>query len=241
MNAYHKQIEKELDKWYAKVITPPKPLKKKTTDLQLKARKLIPGKVQDSITAIVRTLIKAVMHGSGYAPKTSEYLGLSLAESDYLILRSFQNYKKVAVSGGVLTGAGGFITGLADLPTLVGVKINFLFKCATLYGFDVNDQNERLFILYIFQLAFSNHEHRLHCFNKLVEWGDEIDESEKIDWETFQLEYRDYLDIAKLLQLIPIIGAPAGAIANNSLMETLCENAMNVYRMRILGKKFPDF
>lgn len=236
MNAYHKQIEKELQGWHEKIITPPKLLKKKTTDLQLKARKLVPGKVQDSITAVIKTLIKAVMYGSGFAPKTNEFIGLSLAESDYLILRSFQNYKKVAISGGALTGAGGFITGLADLPTLVGIKINFIFKCATLYGFDVNDLNERLFILYVFQLAFSNHEHRLHCFHKLDDW--DAAAAPEIDWELFQLEYRDYLDIAKLLQLVPIVGAPVGAIANNALMETLCENTMNAYRMRILQKKF---
>jgi len=232
MNAYERKIENELAEWHKKIITPPKALKRKTTNLQVKARKLVPVKVQDAITATVRTLIKSVMYGSGFHPKTNEYMGLSMAESDYLVLRSFHNYKKVAISGGALTGAGGFITGLADLPTLVGIKINFIFKCATIYGFDVNDLNERLFILYVFQLAFSHHDHRLNCFNKLVNW-DENGACE-IDWEVFQLEYRDYLDIAKLLQMVPIVGAPVGAIANKALMDTLCEFVMNAYRMRKL-------
>jgi hypothetical protein len=31
---------------------------------------------------------------------------------------------------------------------------------------------------------------------------------------TFQQQYRDYIDIAKLAQMIPVIGAAVGAIAN---------------------------
>jgi len=43
----------------------------------------------------------------------------------------------------------------------------------------------------------------------------------------FQQEYRDYLDLAKLLQFIPIIGAAFGAYANYKLLDELGETAMN--------------
>ena len=160
--------------------------------------------------------------------------GMTLAESEYLILKKFQGYKNTAVGEGALTGAGGFLVGLADLPALLGIKIKFLFDCAALYGYDVHDPSERLFILYVFQLAFSSRDHRLDCFQKLADWDNK--RPEEPDWEKFQLEYRDYLDISKLLQMLPIIGAPVGAIANNNLIERLRENAMNAYRMRKLGK-----
>jgi hypothetical protein len=52
------------------------------------------------------------------------------------------------------------------------------------------------------------------------------------DWRKFQQEYRDYIDLAKLAQLLPVIGAPVGVIVNNSLLKKLGLTAMNAYRMR---------
>ena len=52
------------------------------------------------------------------------------------------------------------------------------------------------------------------------------------------MEYRDYLDIAKLLQLLPVVGAPVGAVANHQLMKRLRDNTMNAYRMRILNQSW---
>ena len=42
-----------------------------------------------------------------------------------------------------------------------------------------------------------------------------------MDWEKFQTEYRDYIDLAKMLQLVPVIGAPVGAYANYQLLQRL--------------------
>ena len=52
------------------------------------------------------------------------------------------------------------------------------------------------------------------------------------DWRNFQQEYRDYIDLAKMAQLIPLIGAAVGAIVNYKLIEKLGETAINCYRMR---------
>ena len=41
------------------------------------------------------------------------------------------------------------------------------------------------------------------------------------DWRTFQLEYRDYIDLAKLFQLIPGLGAVAGAYVNHKLTKKI--------------------
>ncbi len=61
---------------------------------------------------------------------------------------------KIAAAEGAGTGAGGILLGLADFPLLLTIKIKFLFDAATLYGFDTSKQEERLFILHVFQLAF---------------------------------------------------------------------------------------
>jgi hypothetical protein len=54
----------------------------------------------------------------------------------------------------------------------------------------------------------------------------------QFDWRNFQQEYRDYIDIAKLFQLVPGIGAPIGAIVNFRLTRKLGRTAKNAFRMR---------
>lgn len=53
------------------------------------------------------------------------------------------------------------------------------------------------------------------------------------DWRNFQQEYRDYIDLAKMAQLIPIIGAAVGLVVNYRLLKKLGKTAMNAYRMRL--------
>ena len=55
---------------------------------------------------------------------------------------------------------------------------------------------------------------------------------EAFDWQTFQQEYRDYMDVAKLAQLVPVIGAPVGIVVNGRLMRRLGSTAIHAYRMR---------
>ena len=64
----------------------------------------------------------------------------------------------------------------------------------------------------------------------------EMEDIHDFDWRRFQLEYRDHIDLAKLLQLIPGFGALIGAYVNLKLTKKLGEFAMNAYRMRLLDK-----
>ena len=57
-----------------------------------------------------------------------------------------------------------------------------------------------------------------------------------MDWYVFQQEYRDHIDLVKMLQLIPGFGAIVGAYANYNLLDQLGETAMNAYRMRYMKK-----
>jgi hypothetical protein len=73
----------------------------------------------------------------------------------------------------------------------------------------------------------------------MVDWNRKsIDLPEDIhqyDWRSFQQEYRDYIDLAKMAQLIPVIGAPVGFVVNARLIKKLGITAMNAYRMRLLN------
>jgi Tfp pilus assembly protein PilW len=105
--------------------------------------------------------------------------------------------------------------------------------------------------LHIFQLAFSSQQGRHVVFNRMSDWDSYVkslpEDVEHFDWRTFQQEYRDYIDLAKMAQLIPVIGAAVGAIVNYKLTNKLGETAMNSYRMRkmsplkILNAGLKDF
>jgi hypothetical protein len=114
--------------------------------------------------------------------------------------------------------------------------MKMLFEIAAAYGYDVKKFEERLYLLYIFKLTFSSQETRNQTLALLENWNDYIaklpaDVSD-FDWRDFQLQYRDYLDLVKLAQLIPIIGAGVGAVANYQLANKLGQNAMQCYRLR---------
>ncbi|MDB5454211.1 MAG: hypothetical protein JWO33_2789, partial [Caulobacteraceae bacterium] len=96
-----------------------------------------------------------------------------------------------------------------------------------------------LYILSIFQLAFSSPEHRLQVLAQMRDWDAHASERPRspddLDWRRFQQEYRDYIDLAKLAQLIPVIGAPVGLVVNYRLLDRLGDTAIGAYRMRWLA------
>jgi hypothetical protein len=101
----------------------------------------------------------------------------------------------------------------------------------------VKDYKERIYILHIFQLAFSSQEHRRNIFLQMQNWDEKKhqlpDDIHAFDWRPFQQEYRDYIDLAKMAQLIPGIGAVVGLVVNYKLIKQLGTTAMNAYRMRL--------
>lgn len=199
---------------------------------------MLPQKYHEIITAAIKNMVKVVLSGSEYtAAKTPDPL-MAFEGREKLVREKINFYKKTAMLEGAGTGAGGILLGLADFPLLLSIKIKFLYDVAAIYGFDVKDYKERLYILKIFQLAFSSQAVVNKIFNEMENWEEYSkilpSSLELFNWREFQQEYRDYIDLAKLLQLLPGIGAVAGAYANRKLMNKLGVSAMNAYRMRIL-------
>jgi hypothetical protein len=109
---------------------------------------------------------------------------------------------------------------------------------------DVKDYKERVYILHIFQLTFSSQAHRNEVYGIIEDWEKQKEmlpgDIHQFDWRTFQLEYRDYIDLAKLFQLIPVVGAVVGAYVNHRLTNKLGANAMNAYRLRCVAHRHPS-
>ena len=182
-------------------------------------------------------MIRGVLFGANYT--TAKPLsGVSLQASEEAVQQRIKFYKSTAAVEGGITGAGGILLGFADFPILIGLKLKLLFDISSMYGFNIKDYKERVYILHIFELAFSSHVHRRKIYLEMVDWNqkskDLPEDIHQFDWRNFQQEYRDYIDLAKMAQVIPIIGAPVGFVVNSRLIEKLGKTAMNAYRMRLL-------
>jgi uncharacterized protein (DUF697 family) len=233
MLTYEEKITDEVMAWKRKITKPSRWFQRLAKKSQAKMNALIPEKVHVVITEGVKKIVQAVLTGAEFTTKKRDVGNLSLEAKDEMLQQALNTYKKMAAAEGAGTGAGGLLLGFADFPLLLTIKFKFLFEAASIYGFDVTDYHERLFILHVFQLAFSSDERRRYILDSMEHWDQRIKE---IDWRTFQQEYRDYIDVAKLLQLVPGIGAIVGAYANYNLLDHLGETAMNTYRMRLLQK-----
>ena len=237
---YTEKIKIELEFWKRDILEKPSMVDKLTSKVQKKINSYIPDKVHSAITAAIKTMVQTVLYGSTYTTSAMPPPEMSLIHREALVKEKIESYGKTGAAEGGITGAGGFLMSLADFPILIGIKMKLLFEIASLYGFDVKDFRERLYILHIFQLAFSSQEGGAKVFHKLENWKNQSlllpDDAEHFDWLSFQQEYRDYIDIAKLAQMLPVVGAAVGAVANYQLIKKLGKTAMQAYRMRILEK-----
>ncbi len=237
MDVYTQQVDKELRTWQKAMQRGISIPGKLTRGLQRKINKVIPEKVHAALTAAVKQTTRAVVSGAGFTsppPLFEEDLAIREAK----VRDRINFYKTTAATEGALTGAGGILLGLADFPLFLSIKMKMLFDIAALYGRNVDDYKERLFILHIFFITFSTQDFRNKLYPIIADWDNysrELPEDiNTFDWRNFQQQYRDYLDLAKLLQLMPVIGAAVGAYVNHRLTDKLGQSAMNAYRLRIL-------
>lgn len=233
---YEQKALTELRQWQKKMQSKPSLLNKLSKSMQTKINSYIPEKVHQVITTTIKQMIKGVLFGAKFTTRSPVKIG-SLQAAEEALEKMIKNYRHTAAAEGGITGAGGILLGLADFPILLGIKLKMLFDIAASYGFDVKDYKERVYLLHIFELAFSSQEHRRNIYVKMENWDEKKrflpDDINQFDWRNFQQEYRDYIDLAKMAQLVPGIGAVVGVVVNYKLINQLGKTAMNAYRMRL--------
>ncbi|WP_210465744.1 EcsC family protein [Rufibacter roseolus] len=233
--AYEEKALQELREWQQQMLREPSLLNHLARGMQQKLNSYIPEKVHKAITAAIKQMIRVVLFGARHTTG-SAFAHATLELQENVVRDRIEFYKKTAAAEGGITGAGGFLLGLADFPLLLSIKLKMLFDIAALYGHSVDDYRERVYLLHIFQLAFSGQQQRREVYLQMVDWETQKlhlpEDIHQFDWRTFQQEYRDYIDLAKMAQLIPVIGAPVGAVVNYRLLQKLGITAMNAYRIR---------
>jgi hypothetical protein len=237
---YTLKVEHELYFWKRKMTRSSGLLSRASKNVQTRINGLIPEKIHTVMTESIKNMVKATLIGSNITTKKPSSKELSLYERDELLKEKLSAFRKTAGIEGAGTGAGGILLGIADFPLLLSIKMKFLFEAASVYGFDTNDPEERLFILQVFLLAFSSEQKRKETLMIIEDWEHQKYKVVDMDWREFQQEYRDYIDLVKMFQMVPGIGAVVGAFANYNLLDQLGETAMNSYRLRILHNNEKD-
>jgi uncharacterized protein (DUF697 family) len=233
---YEEKIANELVVWKRQMLKRPNYFNKVSKVVQDKINSFIPEKIHKGITVTIKQMVRGVLFSAHWTTKKKSDFQDMIAR-DLAADEKIKFYQGTAATEGAITGAGGILLGLADFPLLLALKFKLLFELAAIYGYDTNDYKERLYILHIFQLAFSSAKHRKDVFLNMLDWDKKLQELphdiHQFNWRTFQQEYRDYIDLAKMAQLVPVIGAPVGAVANYALVKKLGRTAKNAYRMRM--------
>lgn len=232
---FEKHAYRELKIWQAEVQKKPSAANRLAVFAQQQWNRIIPERVHKAITVVIEKMVKGVLFGAKvttFKPKSARGIGETEARADQLIRR----YQNTASVEGAAAGTGGFLLGLAEIPVLISLKMKLLFDLANIYGYDVKDYKERLYILHIFQLTFSSQAGRRKIYATIADWDNYSrslpENAADFDWRNFQQEYRDYIDLAKMLQMIPYLGAVVGFVVNKRLVGKLGTYAKNAYRMR---------
>ncbi|MDP3370663.1 MAG: EcsC family protein [Brevundimonas sp.] len=220
--------------WRAKMLRPPGLWDKATRGTQDRINRIIPERVHAIVTAGVEAMTKGILFGADLIQTRPTAEG-SLAARELRARAMIRTYRNTAGVEGWVAGAGGFMLAAADFPALMAIKVRMMGEVVGAYGWGGAAVRERLFLLHIFHLAFASARRRPEALAELERWIAGVDQPEVIteyDWRRFQIEYRDYIDLAKLAQMIPVVGAPIGAVVNWRLVDRLGETAMMACRMR---------
>ncbi|MFN3669640.1 MAG: EcsC family protein [Brevundimonas sp.] len=231
-------VRAEVAAWRAKVLKPPGLWDKATRGTQERINRIIPERVHAVITAGVEAMTRGILFGSDLLKAKPRPEG-SLAARELRARAAIKAYRTTAGVEGGVAGAGGFVLAAADFPALMAIKVRMLGDIVAAYGWGGGSVRERLFVLHIFHLAFASAKRRPEALAELERWIAGFDQPETItdyDWRKFQIEYRDYIDLAKMAQLIPVVGAPIGAVVNWRLVDRLGETAIMACRMRWMGE-----
>jgi hypothetical protein len=227
-------IRAELEAWRARMLKRPGLFDRASRATQDRINRLIPEGVHAIVTSGVEAVTKGMLTGSEVLTARPP-AGGSLAAREVRARNIIRAYRTTAGVEGGVAGAGGFVLAAADFPALMAIKVRMLADIVAVYGWGGGAPAERLFLLHVFHLAFASPKRRPEALRALEDWiagAGPVATTADYDWRRFQQEYRDYIDLAKMAQLIPVVGAPIGAVVNWRLVDRLGETAMMACRMR---------
>lgn len=215
--------------------------------LQQKLDGIIPKKIHQTMAKALEKGTMGFLQGLTILPQ--EKLKQQKVEEEHLdalteeARRVVSIYKRLATVEGAGTGFGGLVSSAIDFPLLLSIKYKMLQELLLIFGYRIENFEERLFALKLFQLQFSGQKVRQVLWQEVKQWEtnkelNEWESWENFDWEAYYMEYKQSIELRKLLQVVPGFGAIVGAWANFKFLEELGETVILALQLRFLQKQF---
>ncbi|MFY4774243.1 EcsC family protein [Metabacillus sp. RGM 3146] len=234
---YEERVRQELLDWKKKLEKRSSIFERTSKNFQDKLQVFVPEKADHAITIGIKKMVEMTLAGSMAITRTKDPGKKPLQERDQSARNLISFFQKTAALEGAGTGGAGFWLGAADFPLLLGLQMKYLFETAEAYGYATKEKSERVFLLYVFHLAYAEEKDRKMLLEKIENWDVNPAQMNEIDWKSFQKAYRDHIDFVKMLQLLPGFGTIVGGVANHHLITRLGSFAMNAFRLRMLNNE----
>lgn len=228
---YEERVLHEVLQWKLKLRKRASLVKRTSKSLQAKLQSYLPKKADKMLAAAFKQLASGILAAPVYKKGGSS---LQLEEMDRKARNAIALYQKTAAAEGAGTGAGGLLLGTLDLPFFFGLQAKLLSEVAAAYGFPAKDKD---FLVHLFWLSYASEKDADLLIRRIENWREDKRPLSKDEWKSFQQDYLDSIELAKLLQVIPGLGAVTGGTANYQLAGRLGTDAMNACRARILKEK----
>lgn len=259
---YYRQVQTEVVRWEEKG---PNYLNTISVSLLAPARKaaeaLIPPSIQEEVSwGLDQVMLKlqTVSHRlidpmklQSEVKCLTEDLGLELMASDQMARRCWGWNLAYAGAGGALTGIGGWAGLMLDIPALYVIALRTVQEIASVYGYDVSSESEQGYIHHLMTVgSCGDIETKIALITEIkkmelallkdatVRWGADILNRHLARRATHEAAQTIGVQMArrKSLQVLPLVGAAFGAVANAYLIHDLAESAYMSYRRRRLAE-----
>lgn len=268
MNEYERSVMEEIRRWK----NPPKTMLNNVLGtinkpLDKAGSILLDNRVGEAVTKAIQGIISLINDGASWTVREEAIFEefrndghssvnchqdihkLDLLNVDKTLGFLGAKYKLIAASEGAAAGAIGAPGIAADIPLIFGIVLRAIGEYATYYGFDLDNQAERVYALNILMVATSPSiaakQAALAELSRIavaVAQKKTWNEIEKILSAGAIKKIAETLGIrltkAKLGELVPIVGGVVGAGYNAYFAGCAGEAAFNLYRERFLARKY---
>ncbi len=174
---------------------------------------------------------------------------LDLAAVDERLVGLPMKYKSLAAVEGVATGLAGAAGILPDILALITMNLRAAGEYATYCGFDISEEQERLFALQILDVAAKSKselgpalQKQLHQAPNTVARRKTLNTIRQLTVsgtvKTVAKSLALKVTKSKLAQVLPVAGAVVAGGYNSLYTHTVCDVAYHLYRERFLFAKY---
>ncbi|WP_171051801.1 EcsC family protein [Alteribacter natronophilus] len=177
---------------------------------------------------------------------------LSIDQLRFMARKQLAKQRLVSLAQGGLTGVGGPLFTLSDLPLLLAINLRTIQRIAMTYGYDMRKPYEMMFVLKVFHVVTLPRHLQYEAWSELESEADSADEdwifydgedSVVTDaWMQRPLQHASKLFVLtvlrkKIVQGVPLFSIFAGAAFNYQFTKQTAEAAHQFYQKRHLTEK----